>query len=217
MAGVIQTVLSRKTSRAVCDLFRRNAFLAVTIRQLALRLRKPYPKVHQAVQELVASGVLAIETVGASRVCRLRLSPEAVSVLSFLDEQEALAAKIPHVRRILEFPEFRDDIIIVAGSYAAGTAKNRSDVDVFIITAGNVAAKQRLLENKTALMRPPVHPVVVSRRDFGRMLQGTEDNYGKEVFRKRLVYRNAAAYYEIVKEAIANGFSGQAVSVQGRR
>ena len=40
------------------------------------------------------------------------------------------------------------------------------------------------------------------------MLLDTKENYGKEIFKNRLLFRNSRRYYELIKEAIKNGFRG---------
>jgi predicted nucleotidyltransferase len=200
--------LLKKSNIAVVNLFRKNLFLSRTIRGISLQMGKPYPKVHASVKELEAAGVLKVKSVGKSSVCEISLSQEGMTLLSFLDEQEALFKKIPNMEKILGFREFLDDIILVAGSYAKGKETKKSDIDLVVITRDNVQNKQRLLETFTSLLAPPVHSVALSYSDFLGMLTNKEENYGKEIFRNRLIFRNAKRYYEIVKEAIENGFRG---------
>ncbi|MCX6748415.1 MAG: hypothetical protein NT076_02320 [Candidatus Pacearchaeota archaeon] len=40
------------------------------------------------------------------------------------------------------------------------------------------------------------------------MLLDKEENYGKEIFKNRLIFRNSNRYYYDLKEAIKNGFRG---------
>ncbi|MBM3304083.1 MAG: hypothetical protein FJY76_03220 [Candidatus Aenigmarchaeota archaeon] len=203
-----KTNLLKRSNVGILDMFRKDIFLSKPIMQIAALLRKPYPKVYSSMRELVAAGIIAINKVGMSNLCRLEMSQEAISILSFLDEQEALQRKIPNINKILSFKEFLDDIIIVTGSYAKGKQTKGSDIDIVVIMKGNPASKQRLLENLTSLMTPRMHVVAISYNDFIGMLAGKEDNYGKEIFKNRLIFRNAKRYYELIKEAIDNGFRG---------
>jgi len=200
--------LLKRSNMELLELFRNDIFLSKTIRQIAMALNKPYPKVHQAVGELEMSNIIATKSVGRSKVCTLKWSNDAMSLLSFLDEQKALSMKIPNMDRILGFKELLDDIVVVTGSYARGKETKSSDIDLVVITKENPAARQKLLENLTSLMSPPVHPVAISYKDFTGMLVDKEESYGKEIFRNRLIFRNAKRYYELIKEAIGNGFSG---------
>ena len=40
------------------------------------------------------------------------------------------------------------------------------------------------------------------------VLLDKEENYGKEIFKNKLLFRNSERYYELIKEAIENGFRG---------
>jgi predicted nucleotidyltransferase len=203
-----QKNLLKKSNIEVIDLFRRNIFLSKTIKQLSGLLGKPYPKVHASIKELEESNLITIDKVGKSSLCKLNLSQGSISILSFLDEQEAFSKNIPNIGKILEFKEFLDDILLVTGSYAKGKDTKNSDIDLVLITRDDAFKKQKLLENVTSLFKPAVHPVVITYKDFAGMLTGKEDSYGKEIFNNRLIFRNAKRYYEIVKEAIENGFRG---------
>lgn len=196
----------KKSQIRILDLFRKDIFLSKTIREISMLLKKDYPTVHRAVNELEKNGVLSIRKAGNARVCELSLSTETITILSFLDEQEALSKKIPNIDKILGFKEFIEDIILVTGSYAKGKETKQSDIDLVIITKNNVFKKQKLLENLTALLLPKIHPIVISQKDFITMLLEKKASFGKEIFKNRLIFRNTSRYYWLLKEAIEHGF-----------
>ena len=198
----------KKSHLTILELFRKNIFLAKTIREISLILKKDYPTVYNAINDLSKRKILKISKVGNAKVCELDLTHETVSILSFLDEQEALMKKIPNIDKILGFKEFLDDILLITGSYAKGKQTQKSDIDLAIITRDNAFNKQKLLENLTSLMHPRIHLIVLTQKDFVDMLIDKKENFGKEVYKNRLIFRNASRYYEIVKEAIENGFRG---------
>lgn len=185
--------------------YRRNIFLNASIRALSLLLKKPYPKIFNAIKELERENIIKIRKQSHSNICEINLSKEAISFLSFVEKEEAFKAKIPNIDKILEFDSFLDDIIIVAGSYAKGTQTKKSDLDLVVITKEDVLHKQKLMENQTMLFTPEVHAVVFSYDDFKKMLMSREPDFGKEVFKNHFIFRNPERYYLIVKEAISNG------------
>lgn len=198
----------KKSHIEVLELFRKSIFLSETIRKISVILNKDYPTVYNAIKELEKGNILKIKKIGKSNVCEFSFSQEAISTLSFLEEQKALSSKIPNIQTILEFKEFLDNIIIITGSYASGKQTKNSDIDLVIITKENPDQKQRLLENLTDLMHPKVHPIVISYKDFVDMLLSKEENFGKEIFKNKLLFRNASRYYNLINEAIENGFKG---------
>ena len=99
---------------------------------------------------------------------------------------------------------------IVAGSYAAGKATTKSDLDIVILVEDGIDTKKILtvLKNKGELMIPEVHPYVFTKSEFLQMLLSDEENYGKLVFGNHIIVFGTENYYLIVKEAIKNGFKG---------
>ncbi|MBS3078511.1 nucleotidyltransferase domain-containing protein [Candidatus Pacearchaeota archaeon] len=119
-----------------------------------------------------------------------------------------MSKKIPNIEKILDFKEFLDDIVLVTGSYANNKQTSKSDIDLVIITKEDPFKKQKLIDNLTSLFLPKFHPIVISYKDFIEMLLDTKENYGKEIFKNRLLFRNSRRYYELIKEAVKNGFRG---------
>lgn len=195
-----------KTQESILNLFRKNVFLSKTIRELSIILKKDYPSVYNSVQELSKSNILKIKRVGNAKICEISLKKESISILSFLDEQEAFLKNIKNIDKILDFEEFFGDIIIVAGSYAKNKETKESDIDLVIITKEDVFKKQKILENLTLAFSPEIHAISLSYKDFIEMLLSKEQNFGKEAFNNRLIFRNAEVYYLLIKKAIENGF-----------
>ncbi len=200
-----------KKQTEIIELFRKNIFLKKTIREIAGMLAgktKAYPKTYEAVKELEKQQMLKITPVGNSRVCELNLSDKTISLLGFLDEQEAYSRNIPNLNKIMAFEELLEDIIIVTGSYAKEKQTKKSDIDLVVITRQDAFKKQKFVENNTSLLIPEFHVIVITYADFLGMLKDKEENLGKEVFRYRLIFKNSHRYYNLIKEAIKNGFRG---------
>lgn len=199
------------------NLFRKNIFLRKTIREISILLKKDYPNIYNAIAELEKEGLIKIEKIGKSKVCFIELNKKTISLLSFLDEQEAISANIPNVDKIMSTAEFDDDILLICGSYALGKPTKSSDLDLVIITRVKAFEKQKLLENLTSLMIPKVHCLVFTYKDFIDMLLDKKPNLGKEIFNKRLIFKNTSRYYNLINEAITNGFRNRTLYDQSRR
>ncbi|HJX49892.1 MAG TPA: nucleotidyltransferase domain-containing protein [Candidatus Nanoarchaeia archaeon] len=196
----------KKSQLNIMNLFKKNTFLKKTIREISLLLKKDYPNTYNAIIELEKEGLLKIEKIGKSKVCSIELNQKTISLLSFLDEQESFEANIPNMIKILNFKEFNEDIILVTGSYVLGKQSKNSDIDLVLIVKEKTFEKQRLLENITSLMIPKVHALVFSYKDFIDMLLDKKPNLGKEIFNKRLIFKNTTKYYNLINEAIEHGF-----------
>ena len=198
-----------KNQIEIVNLFRKNPFLEASMLDIKKRLKNnSYQRVYEAVKELEKNKILKSRKIGNSNLISINLSPQSVNELSYLDEKESFSRKIPSIDKILDFKEFLDDIILITGSYSKGTENHRSDIDIVIITKEDVFKKQKLIDNLTMLFIPKIHPIVISYKDFVDMLLSNSENYGKEIFKNRLLFRNSYRYYEIIKEAINNGFRG---------
>ena len=198
----------KKSQLQITDLFRKNIFLKKTIREISMLLKKDYPNTYNAIMELNKEELIKIEKIGKSKLCSINLNKKTISLLSFLDEQASFEADIPNMDKIFEFKEFNEDIILITGSYASGKQEKTSDIDLAFIVKEKAFEKQKLLENITSLMIPKIHVLVFSYKDFIDMLLDKNPNLGKEIFNKRLIFKNTARYYDLIKEAIEHGFRG---------
>lgn len=204
----MKNTITKKSNVEILNLFRKNIFLSKTIREIALTAKKDYPTVYNAIKELEEAGILQTKTAGHAKLCTIQLTNSAISILSFLDEQESLSKSLPNMNKIMEFKEFEDDILLITGSYAKGTQTKQSDMDLVVIAKDKAFEKQRLLESLTALYMPKIHPIVITYKDFIDMLLEKKASFGKEIFNNRLLLRNASRYYLLLKEAMENGFRG---------
>lgn len=198
-----------KNQLEIINLYRKNIFSEFTILQIKNTLEKrSYQRVYEAVKRLEKEKIISITKVGNSSVIKLIFSPQSINLLSYLELYDAFVSKIPYLSKILEFQQFNDDILIITGSYAQRTKKKKLDIDLAIISKEDVFAKQKLIENLTLSFYPPLHPVSFTYKDFIEMLLSKEQNFGKEIFKKHLIIRNAGKFFELIKEAKERGFKG---------
>lgn len=198
-----------KNELKIMDLFRNDIFLKTSIRELTKKLKsKSYQRIHEAVAELVKKNILSSQKIGSTNLISLNLSREAILLASFLDEKEG--NKMTNCQKILAIKEITDYLILVTGSYAKGKQTKTSDMDLVIIIPDkeDVVSVQKLVENKTMLFVPPIHLYVFRKKDFIEMLKDKSGNYGKEIVKNRVMLKNAQIFYELVSEAIDNGYKG---------
>ena len=169
---------------------------------------KSYQRVYEAVESLIKRNVLNSERIGNTNLISLNMSRETFVILAFLDEQEG--TKMPNYSKIIEIKEISDYLILVTGSYAKGNATKKSDLDLVIIVPDkeNVVNIQKLVENMTMLFVPEIHLYVFTKKDFVEMLKDKKVSYGKEIAKNNIILKNAQMYYELLKEAIENGYKG---------
>ncbi|MBI2004010.1 nucleotidyltransferase domain-containing protein [Candidatus Pacearchaeota archaeon] len=198
-----------KNELKILKLYKKNIFLKISIREIMRKINsKSYQRVYEAVDKLNKKNILGLEKIGNTNLISLKLSRESILLLSFLDEKEA--DKIPNYSNIINIKEISDFLIVVTGSYAKGNFNKKSDMDLVIIIPEkeNVVSVQKLVENMTMLFVPQIHLYVLRKKDFLEMLRSKEGNYGKEIVKNKIILKNAQMFYELVKEAIENGYNG---------
>ena len=200
-----------KNQIKILNLFRKNISLKASILGIAKKInKKAYQRVYEAVNDMVKKNILHSQKVGGSNLISLELTKSSITYLAFLDEQEPMVKKIPNYEQIISIKEASRYLIIVTGSYAKGKAKKNSDLDLVIIIPDTEKSFdiQKLIENLTFLFYPRVHLYVFNNKDFIAMLLDKKENYGKEIYKNHIILKNAYIYYELLKEAIENGFKG---------
>lgn len=196
-----------KNELKILNLFRKNIFLKSSIREIASKTKsKSYQRIHEAVEKLTQKNILVSEKIGNTCLISLTLSRESIITLSFLDETES--NKLPNYSNILNIKEISDYLILVTGSYASGKFNKNSDMDLVIVISDkeDVVSIQKLVDNKTMLFVPSVHLYVFRNKDFLEMLSEKTENYGKEIIKNNLILKNAQRFYELVREAVENGY-----------
>lgn len=204
-----------KNQLKILEIFRKNIFLETNMRKLVkISKSKSYQRIYEAVKELEKNKILNLRKIGNSNLSSLNLSNRSISLLSFLDEQESFSKNIPNSEKIKSLKQISQYLIMITGSYAKNTQTKNSDLDLIIVIPDNEKAIniQKLIENLTLFFRPKIHLYVFNNRDFIEMLLDKKENYGKEIYKNHIIIKNAYIYYELLKEAIENGFSSKNIS-----
>jgi predicted nucleotidyltransferase len=196
-----------KEELKIIDLFRKDIFSKLTIKEIMQKLNKrSYNWTFNAIKKL-SKNILISEKRGNTSIIRLNLeSPLSITYLSYLDKLESNDKKIPLMNEILEnvskvSPFF---ILLVAGSYATNNARKDSDIDLVMISENKKNIQPYINQTiKLSGISFDVH--IFAKDEFLKMLLSDTENFGKEVFRKHLIFYGNDAYYQIIKEAIKNG------------
>lgn len=200
----------------IINVFRKNLFEEDSIRGIMKKAKKKsYGRIFDSMQDLTRKGIIKTRKSGKSVLCSINLENAlALSYLSLLDSNEAnsrirgkIAGNIAELMNSVPSDYF---VFILTGSYAEGKATAKSDLDVVVIVEDTIDIRKILntLKNKGELMTPEVHPYVFTKSEFLAMLLSGEMNYGKLIFKNRLIFFGAENYYRIIWRAIKNGFKG---------
>ena len=198
----------------IIKIFENDLCKSYTIRNLMKKIsKKSYSWTFKAVKKLTKLGIINIVKKGKSNLCSINLNNNFTLIyLSLLEQIKVNSKKLPkkNISELINSIPLSYFTFIVTGSYASGKATKKSDLDVVVLVEDKINTKKILtiLKNKGELMIPEVHPYVFTKSEFLQMLLSDEENYGKMIFKNKLIIFGAENYYLIIKQAIKNGFKG---------
>ncbi|MFC1697591.1 nucleotidyltransferase domain-containing protein [Nanoarchaeota archaeon] len=198
----------------IIELFRQDIFKEYTIKEIQFKIaKKSYNWVFQAVKKLEELNIIKINKKGSSNICYLNLDENLTLIyLALLEEFNVKSKNLPekNINELINSIPLSYYTFIIAGSYAEGKTSKKSDLDIVIIVEDDINTKKILtiLKNKGGIMVPEVHPYVFTKTEFLQMLLNDEENYGKMIYNKRLILFGSENYYQIIKDAVKNGFKG---------
>jgi len=198
----------------ILEVFMAKPWKSLTFNQVKkLSKNKSDNYVHKTLKQFVKEGTLKQQRVGNSVIYSIGDSNFALSTIGFISEYNAnKAAYLPHknIQKIISKIKTPFYALIITGSYAKKQQKTTSDIDIVIICDDkqNLNAILSQIKLESELMTPEVHPYVFTQSQFYEMLISKDENYGKETARNNLIITGGKQYYEILMEAMENGFNG---------
>ena len=204
-----------KKERQILEEFVKKPWKKYTFKEIKkLSGKKSESYVYTSLKKFVKSNILKEERAGNVVLYSLNLdSYKTFAYAGFVLEHLSWNKKhIPYkdLEKIVSKIPTKFFIIIITGSYANNTQKKDSDIDIVIICDDSFEPKKIYAELKLdcELNIPPIHLYVFKKMEFLNMLLSKEANYGKEIVNKNLILFGGEEYYNIVSEAIKNGFAG---------
>jgi len=176
--------------------------------------KKSESYVYGSLKKFTKAGLLKKEKTGNVVLYALNLaSLKARAYAGFVSEHVAWSQKhIPYrdIEKVSKGIPTEFYILIITGSYARRTQRPDSDMDMVIICDDSLKPKriQAEISQDCNLNIPPIHLYVFRKKEFLEMLTNREVNYGKEIANNNLILSGGEEYYDIINEAVQNGFNG---------
>jgi len=169
-----------------------------SIRKIALERNINYRSAYEMVKRLEKEGVINVRKYGNVSIVKFNHNfNESVFLVENQRKKELLKNKNLRVlyRRIKEIknPFF---ICVVFGSYAKGTARKGSDLDLCVIT--NEEEVDREINTILDITPFEIHYLRFSSDEFIKMLKTTEFNVGKEIVKNKIILKGIEGFYELV-------------------
>ncbi|MFH1072645.1 MAG: nucleotidyltransferase domain-containing protein [Nanoarchaeota archaeon] len=186
------------------------------IKKLSRKSSESY--VFSTLKKLVKLGILKQEKAGNVILYSLNISSKKAQIFAgFTAEYHCFQQKRIPFRNLEEISTKIPTsfyILIITGSYAHGTQRDDSDLDVAIICDDMMEPKRIYAELRLAceLCIPEIHLYVFKKSEFLAMLLDKSANYGKETVKNNLLAFGGEEYYAILNEAIDHGFGDKNLS-----
>ncbi len=178
-----------------------------TIRGIAKTLKKSYPLVYNAIQDLAKKKVVFKKKVPPAQAIEinpysdwtLRLEAEKKRALSFLSVHQGFHVFLEDVLRKATSTYFT---LLIFGSYAKGTQTAHSDLDILIIVPiqDNVYPMEKVASEIYSKVKK--HFIIVQEKDFIEMISKADQfNVGNEAKKHHILLYGAEQYYELIHRA----------------
>ena len=163
-------------------------------------------------KKLVNDSILLKEKISNVGIYRLNLdNPQIFSYLHALFWEKLPSPARLSVKEIIDasYAGFPFACIVVFGSYAEGTKKKDSDLDIALIIPDNSDRKaaEKVMDKAkmVSVLKLDIH--IILQQEFADMLNADYENLGKEIARKNLPLTNIDAFYSIIRKGVKNGFN----------
>lgn len=187
------------------EILMKTPFEAYSINYLAKRINLAYPHVYESIMRLEKAGIIIIEKKGKSNLCKIRFNNPEVLAAAALINLERFLKNHPNIKNLTnQLKEALSDelyILLLFGSYAKGTAKKTSDIDLFFIIKDKNKIEQ--FKNKIISVISKLNYKVefeVSTIDWFCKMLNDKTTVGREVFKNNRVLHDAESYFQLVKE-----------------
>lgn len=171
--------------------------------------KKTKPWVFNALKRLTGSKLLVSRRKGNLDIYRLNLgNPLLAQTLQYIEAQNSL--RFPQLDIVMETIEkipLRNYCLLVFGSYANGSQKKNSDMDIcFLVGNGDEKKIRPHFSGIKLASAVDIDEHYITFDDFVKMLIREEENLAKQIFRKHKLFFNPDIYFKLIMEAHKNGF-----------
>src|SRR3989339_497562 len=172
----------------------KNMGKAFTMHKLSLILKIPYATFYRTLQGM--DDLVFKELVGKSKTVALNTdNPSIKSYLAISSEEEKkeYLKKNPIISKITSELDTKD-IVVLFGSYAKGSERQSSDIDILVINKnGNNSIS---LSKYELLFKKKINPIFIKNTEFIEMLREKSENVGKQALKNNIVLNNPENFWE---------------------
>jgi SOS-response transcriptional repressor LexA len=191
-----------KNQIEVLNLFRKDIFQKSSILEIKNKINKTsYARIHESISILKEKNILKIEKIGHTSLVFTDLNPQFIIQASYLDEDEAMNLNISNYEKIINIKEISDYLIIIKNQEKS-ILKRTTELELTIIIPNSERTLQiqEIVEKALFLTNLKINILILKEKEFIEMILEN-----KEIFKSRIILKNACKYYYLLKEAIKQG------------
>jgi len=195
----------------ILEAWRKNPFSNLSRMEIMKSLNKKTKTwTFNTLKHLVKNRILKSDRKANLDIYSLNLSnPIPLKILDFLEIRESIKfERLDIISEMVNKIPLRGYCLIVFGSYAENKQKKDSDIDICILIRDKEDEKKikPYIEDIKLNYKIKIDEHYILFNEFIEMLKRTEENLGKQIFRKHRIFYNSDIYYNLIKEAYKNGF-----------
>ena len=195
----------------VLEAWRKNPFSNLSRMEIMKSLNKKTKTwIFNTLKQLVKNKILNSNRKSNLDIYSLNLSnPISLKILDFLEIKESINfERLDLISDIINKIPVKGYCLIVFGSYAENKQKKDSDIDISILINNKEDEKKikPYLNDIKLNYKIKVDDHYILFNELIEMLTRSEENLGKQIFRKHKIFYNSDIYYNLIKEAYKNGF-----------
>ena len=191
-----------KTEIEVLKLFTSKIKDTFTIRETARLIKKDVKIVHTSVKRLIMESFLIKEKHNGLRL-NLQKNMQDLAYIENL-RKELFYRRNPllkaYFERFIFWTKQPFFCLLVFGSYADNTNKEKSDVDILLLTDGHIVETEKEFIAKISTIDLPTHVTSLSCKEFIDLLKRKELNLAAETLNKHIIIYGAESYYKMLGE-----------------
>jgi len=167
-----------------------------TMHQASKLLNIPYATFYRTINGM--KDLVNIKILGKSKIISLNANHKSIKsylIVGSEEERKEFLERNPIINQIHDGLE-TEDVVLLFGSYAKGISRKDSDIDILVINENGEKdisfSKYELIFNKT------INPIFFTYNEFKLMLEGNEENVGKQALKHHILLNNPETFWGLV-------------------
>jgi|SRR3989344_1132213 len=167
-----------------------------TMHELSKSINIPYATFHRTINKM--NGLVKIQAIGKAKTVNLNTDNAVIKsylTISSEEEKNDFLKKQPVISKIASELN-TEDIVMLFGSYAKGTERGSSDIDLLII---NKSGEKTISFSKyEVLFKKKIDPIFLTYKEFIGMLKDNFENVGKQALKGHIILHRPENFWECV-------------------